>query len=243
MSPASDPIVRLNPGLDPRRIAPVFKSHGRAHIPQIFPAEVAERIHRALVEETPWGRVFGGAGRHHDFGPGGWEAVPADQRREVELAVQRAGQAGFAYFYENFPVADCHAAGRYLDSYLMRVYEFLNSAEFLEFARVVTGAPQIRLADAQATCYRPGDFLTQHDDHMPDKRRRAAYVFNFTRVWRADWGGQLQFLDADGHVAEAYTPAFNALNLLAVPQPHAVSYVAPLAVGARYSMTGWLRET
>jgi len=242
MTTVAEPVVRLNPALDPRRIAAVFKSHRRVHIPQVFPDEVAERIRRAMVEETPWGRVLGGTGRHHDFGPGGWQTIPADKQRELERAVQQMGQSGFAYFYDNFPVADFHAAGRHLDSYLMRVFEFLNSAPFLDFARIVIGAPLIRLADAQATCYRPGDFLTQHDDLVAEKKRRAAYVFNFTRPWCADWGGQLQFLDADGHVAEAYTPTFNALNLLAVPQPHSVSYVAPLASGARYSMTGWLRE-
>jgi hypothetical protein len=242
MQAPSDPIVRLSPGLDPRAIGTVFARHGRVHIPGIFPKDVAERIQRALVEETPWSRVVSGTNRHYDLGPGGWEAIPADKRHEIEQAVLVMGRAGFAYFYENFPIADLHAAGKHLDSYLMRVYEFLNSAEFLAFGRIVAGAPQIALVDAQATCYRPGDFLTQHDDLVPEKKRRAAYVFNFTRPWHADWGGQLQFLDADGHLAEGYTPAFNALNLLKVPQPHSVSYVTPLATGARYSITGWLRE-
>jgi Rps23 Pro-64 3,4-dihydroxylase Tpa1-like proline 4-hydroxylase len=242
MTTGTDPIVRLNPRLDPRHIAPVFKAHGRVHITRVFPDDVAERIRRAMVEETPWGRVLGGEGRHHDFGPDGWETIPADKRAELERAVQQMGCTGFAYFYDNFPVADFKAAGQHADSYLMRVFEFLNSEAFLSFARIVVGAPGIALADAQATCYRPGDFLTQHDDHAPEKKRRAAYILNFTRPWRADWGGLLQFLDGDGHVAEAYTPVFNALNLVRVPQPHSVSYVTPLAAGARYSMTGWLRE-
>jgi Rps23 Pro-64 3,4-dihydroxylase Tpa1-like proline 4-hydroxylase len=41
-------------------------------------------------------------------------------------------------------------------------------------------------------------------------------------------------------VTEAWVPRFNALNVFAVPQPHAVSIVAPFAVGARCSVTGWL---
>jgi len=242
MQASTDPIVRLHPSLDTQAIAAVFARHGRVHIPGIFPADVAERIHRALAEETPWSRVVSGTNRHHDFGAGVWEAIPADKRREIEQAVLQMGRTGFAYFYENFPITDLHAAGQNLDSYLMQVYEFLNSDEFLAFARRVVGAPQVAFADAQATCYRPGDFLTQHDDLVAEKKRRAAYVFSFTRPWRVDWGGQLQFLDADGHLAEGYTPAFNALNLLRVPQPHSVSYVTPLASGARYSITGWLRE-
>ncbi len=236
-----EPVVRLNPRIDPRAIAEVYARYGRVHIPGIFPGEVADRIHRAFVEETPWRRVIGGTTRHFDLGPDGWQAVPAEKRRETEQAVHALGRAGFAYFYENFPIEDLHQAGRHLDSYLMRVYEFLNTAEFLDFVRGVTGRSGIEFADAQATCYRIGDFLTAHDDHVAGKNRHAAYVFGFTRSWRADWGGLLQFFDADGHVAEAYTPAFNALNLLRVPQPHSVSYVSPLAAGARYSITGWLR--
>jgi Rps23 Pro-64 3,4-dihydroxylase Tpa1-like proline 4-hydroxylase len=212
------------------------------HIPSIFPPEVAARVYQAMVSETPWSRVVSGETRHFDLGPGAWEAVPAAKRKELEDAVHRKGRDGFAYFYDCFPLADLHEAGSHLDSYLMRVYEFINTEPFLEFARAVTGAATIAFADAQATCYRPGDFLTAHDDGIEGKRRRAAYVLNFTSVWSADWGGLLQFLDRDGHVAEAYTPAFNALNLVRVPQPHSVSYVNPLAAGARYSITGWLRE-
>lgn len=242
MTSAIDPDVQLNPRLDVRAIAAVYARCGRVHIPDVLTPAVAERIHRAMTEEVPWSRVISGTQRHFDFGPGGWEAIPAEKRQELERAVHLQGRTGFAYFYDNFPVADLHEAGRYADSYLMRVYEFLNSTVFLHFARQVTGAPAIARADAQATCYRPGDFLTRHDDLAPEKHRRAAYVFNITKAWRTDWGGLLQFLDADGHVAEAYTPAFNALNILRVPQPHAVSYVNPMAEGARYSITGWLRE-
>lgn len=239
---SADPAIRLNPDLDAAAIAGVYARHGRVHIPCLFPPEIAERVHRALTAETPWSRVVRGTTRHFDFVPGGWEALPQEKRDELARAVHAQGRTGFGYFYENFSIADHHEAGRHLDSFLMRVYEFLNSAPFLDFARRVTGAASIAFADAQATCYRVGDFLTAHDDAVEGKRRKAAYVLNFTPAWRVDWGGLLQFLDRDGHVAEAYTPAFNALNLLRVPQPHAVSYVNPLAGGARYSITGWLRE-
>jgi len=56
------------------------------------------------------------------------------------------------------------------------------------------------------------------------------------------WGGILQFIAEDGHLAEGYAPSFNALNLFNVPQLHAVSYVAPFAQAGRFSVNGWLRE-
>jgi 2OG-Fe(II) oxygenase superfamily len=90
--------------------------------------------------------------------------------------------------------------------------------------------------------YAATHFLTAHDDRDESKGRVAAYVLNLTPRWSSDWDGLLQFLDADGHVAEAYTPAFNALNVFRVPQPHSVSFVAPFAGQPRLSITGWFRR-
>ena len=84
--------------------------------------------------------------------------------------------------------------------------------------------------------------LTAHDDVAPGKHRLYAYVLNLTARWRADWGGILMFLDEEDHVAEGYTPAFNALNIFRVPQRHAVSMVAPFAGEPRISITGWIRS-
>ena len=106
----------------------------------------------------------------------------------------------------------------------------------------LTGDPRCAYADAQATRYRPGDFLTAHDDDVAGKKRLYAFVLNFTPAWRPDWGGLLAFHDADGHVSEAYTPTFNALNIFRVPQQHAVTQVASFAGAERLSITGWIRE-
>ena len=69
-----------------------------------------------------------------------------------------------------------------------------------------------------------------------------AYVLNMTPQWRWDWGGALLFSDRPGHVSEGYLPAFNALNIFAVPQPHLVEFVSPFAGAQRYSITGWFRS-
>lgn len=85
------------------------------------------------------------------------------------------------------------------------------------------------------------DGVSDRDDQVAGKERLFAYVLNFTPSWRADWGGLLAFLAPDGHVSEAYTPVFNALNIIRVPQPHAVTQVASFAGGDRLSITGWIR--
>ena len=66
---------------------------------------------------------------------------------------------------------------------------------------------------------------------------------NFTAGdWRPEWGGYLQFFDDEGDVVQAFRPRFNSLNLFAVPQPHAVSFVPPFAPLGRYAITGWFRD-
>ena len=67
-------------------------------------------------------------------------------------------------------------------------------------------------------------------------------VFNFTPKWKLDWGGILQFPGKDGNVECGLVPAFNALNMLAIPQDHAVSYVSPFAPEIRYTITCFARE-
>ena len=118
---------------------------------------------------------------------------------------------------------------------------FLNGERFLTFARNLTGFQDIAFADAQATLYGPGHFLTLHDDAVEGKNRRAAYVLNLTENWREDWGGYLNFFDKVGNIEAAYKPAFNALNIFAVPAAHSVGLVAPFAGALRCSITGWLR--
>jgi Rps23 Pro-64 3,4-dihydroxylase Tpa1-like proline 4-hydroxylase len=117
----------------------------------------------------------------------------------------------------------------------------MSSGDVRDFLRVVTGAEDIQYADAQATAYSPGDFLTGHDDAVTGKSRRAAYVFGLTPMWRLEWGGLLLFHGSDGNVERGLVPAFNSLNLFAVPRMHSVSEVTRAAAYRRYSITGWLR--
>ncbi len=235
------PSVELAAHIDVAHIAQVYARVGRVHITPALSRECAERAYRSLVEEVPWQLHLNDGEKAYDIAQEQVRLLPEATRVLLHERVQANAQRGFQYVFDSFPLSDAHALGRNLDLYAMRIFEFLNSPEFLAFAREVTGNAAIALADAQATLYRPGHFLTQHDDLANGVERIAAYVLNLTPEWRADWGGVLNFLDPDGHVAEGYTPAFNALNIFKVPQPHSVSYVAPFARSGRYSITGWLR--
>ena len=228
-------------GLDPAQVAAVLKRFGRVHLPDVLPDATARALHGSLERETPWRR-------HLCAGEGG-VALPMDAfeaqgeawRRDVHAAVKTAAAAGFSYLFDNYPLAEELEKGTRLGILVEQVYDAFNSPTGLQWLRAVTGDPRVAYVDAQATRFLAGHFLTQHDDGVAGKDRLFAYVLNLTPVWRADWGGLLLFTDVDGHVAEGYTPAFNALNLLRVPQKHLVSEVASYAPVPRLSITGWIR--
>lgn len=231
----------LSASLQPDELARQFGEHGFVHVPRVLPDENARRVHRSLLEATPWNLVFNDRDRHIDLEPAQVAAMSPDQARQLQQAIYAQARDGFQYCYDNYSIYDNWKAGRNSGHPLHAFYEWINGEEFLDFARHVTGFADITFVDAQATRYRPGHFLTCHDDTQEGKRRRAAYIFNFTPDWPPDWGGYLQLLDDDDHVRRGLKPTFNALNIIAIPQRHNVGIVAPFAGGMRLSVTGWLR--
>jgi SM-20-related protein len=233
----TDPV--LNPALKAEGFAEAFARDRRVHVPGILTADSAVRVHRCLAQETEFATVSRSSG--YERVRSGAVLSPAQEAEMMNKAYQ-AARDDFHYLYDNHPMS--HEGEPYPDPshYLAAITRFLNSRPVLDFARAVTGSSAIHFAEAQATRYRAGHFLNVHDDTFDAKKRVAAYVLNMTPNWRLDWGGALLFLDWHGQIAEGYAPAFNALNILAVPQPHMVGFVAPFAGAARYSVTGWFRS-
>jgi Rps23 Pro-64 3,4-dihydroxylase Tpa1-like proline 4-hydroxylase len=145
------------------------------------------------------------------------------------------GRFGFQFRYDVIRLNEKSAG------LLAEFRDFMSSPDVVQVMRQIVGAGDIAFADAHASRYQPGHFLTTHDDHLDTMGRRAAYVMNLTPKWRPDWGGLLQFFDRRGDVVRAFTPGYNLLNLFRVPQAHNVSWVTPLAAAPRYAVTGWLR--
>lgn len=233
----------IDPSLDWEAIRQEYQHRGRVEIRGFLRAELAEQLHAALDHEVPWGIAHNldGQARVVAAAPG----QPADTAALEPLRQQLLEQSrqAFRFWYGSYQLIEAYLERRTPSPLLNRWVETLNSPEFLRPFRRLTGHDDIRKADSQATCYRPGHFLQCHDDSgaPTGQVRRAAYVLSLTRRWRADWGGQLQFLDPQGGVEQTLLPRFNSLFLFRTPQPHLVSSVAPYAEEPRYSLTGWLR--
>lgn len=234
--------IGIDPGLKPSSMAVAFEKTGRIHIPGFLRPAGAQQLHAALVRETDWLCSTMGDGQTVDVSVDMLNTMdPARAMRFLALAHAEARE-GFHYMFDTIRISDRVEKGQPLAPALGAAYAFLNSPVFLDFVRALTGDPRPTHTDAQATRYEQGHYLNEHDDKKPEAGRLYAYVLNLTPRWRTDWGGLLTFSDDDGHLNQAYRPAWNALNLFRVPQKHAVSCVTPFAGAPRLSITGWVRE-
>lgn len=232
----------LSPALDPAGFAPALAARGRLQIPGVLEETAADALHECLARHVPWALAFIEGGAPRTLPAEALRALGPAERTALVRKVHAEAFGGYQFMYHSYMMVPAYLAGRDPELPLHHVLETLNSEPFLRFARALTGVPELRRADAQATCYLPGDFLKRHTDADSTEGRRFAYVINLTRDWQADWGGQLQFLDDEGAVLESFLPRWNTLSIFRVPAPHCVSFVAPYARAPRLSITGWLLD-
>jgi SM-20-related protein len=232
----------LNPALDADALCAAYQRARRLQIQDVLLPDVAERTFMCLTEETPWGLCYNEGQTPVELTPEKLRGLPAEEAARISAgAIERAGQ-GIQYLYRYYPIVTNAREGRDKGLYLHDVLKALNTEEVLSFARRVTGIPSLIKASGQATYYAPGHFLTRHDDGM--SHRKVAYVLGFTKGWRSDWGGLLQFSNEENTaVTDVFLPRFNALSLFTVPQHHAVTFVAPFASTGRFSITGWFHDS
>lgn len=236
---AARPALRIRADLDPAPFAATFAREGVVQIPVFLEPEDGQAA-AALLEGVP-----------------AWAIVAPDETNETlvitDEAIRRFGDAavrqflqsalkrasrGFSFIHLSYALQDEY--GRDPSAPIHRLTELVQSRPFLDFGAAVIGAEHVAGVRAQASNYRPGDFLTVHDDKHGRDTRLAAFTLGVTREWRPDWGGQLLFHDANGEIERGFMPGFNVLTLFKVPRSHSVAPVAAYAAAKRLSVTGWL---
>jgi SM-20-related protein len=236
-------VFALNQELDLDALRGAFAREGRIQVVDFLRHDTAMALLRALVESRAWRLAVNSGQQTNDHDPAEVEAWPAERRAALERQVVEGGRNGFQFRYDTIrlPEYGATAGGGEAPPAVRDFVDFLSGGPALDFLRALTGMDDIAFADGHATRYRPGHFLTAHDDLNQGMGRRAAYVMNVTPQWRPDWGGILQFYDERGNVERGFIPAFNVLNVFRVPQPHSVTWVTPFAGAPRHAVTGWLR--
>lgn len=230
----------LNPALDLDDLGRRYAENSRVQIEDALRTEVADLLHAELCHHTPWSLAWRSRSGHEKTPLAAWEAMSHEQRRRWQTEFDELARSGFQFSYLSYMMITGYMNREAPDSPLHRVVELLNRGDWLAPMRKIISDRRPIRTNCQATRYRPGDFLSVHNDFSSEETRYAAYVINLGRDWKADQGGLLQFLDDAGNVDQTMVPHFNTISLFRAPQLHCVSPVARHATGTRLAITGWL---
>ena len=116
-----------------------------------------------------------------DLAPEIVTALDDGKGAELVAGVHNAARDGFQFMFDSLIVSDDADARKARGLLVDRLIEALNHPQSLETFREITGEPNIRSVNGQATRYLPGHFLTSHDDGIGGEGRVAAYVINLTQ--------------------------------------------------------------
>lgn len=231
---------RLAEGLDPHPLSEIFARNRRMQIDGFLDGEDAVGLLRFLATSPDWVLTLNQGEKIYDYSREAFARLTPGQRAALSRDVALGGRQGFQYCYDTIRLP---ARGEPRPETPLADFErFMSSGATLDFVRTVTGIADMDFADAHASRYGPGHFLSTHDDRSDDMGRRVAYVMNLSPDWRPDWGGMLVFYDERGNITRGFRPGFNILNIFTVPQAHSVTWVTPLAARPRLAITGWFRS-
>ncbi len=221
----------------------MYCRHGRVTIRPFIADAEAEQLGQDLLRRKDWRvRMKGEGPRTYEFAREDLEQWEPAKLEALRRLVAPSGEETFSYVYERIVIRDEENRPCEKGTPLAEFAAFMSSQPVLDLIARITGEDRIEFADAFASRYTKGDYLTIHQDGS-DSNRRVAYVFGLSTGWRPEWGGLLLFHDDEGNVGRGICPQFNTLTLFAVPQKHSVTLVAPFAPTARLSVAGWFRSS
>jgi hypothetical protein len=234
-----EPVERFIPRISASVVAEAsaaLRDEGWTRIADFLPGTSAQTLH-SWLDSADWQKAVTFGEQVADLDLGGASALDEAKQALLLAAAHRRAVDGFQFAYDNIRVSDDPTERQARDWPIDRVLEAWNSDEGLELFRALAGELGITSIDGRATRYRPGDFLTRHNDQVG--KRHTAYVLGLSPEWRPDWGGLLLLHDLAGATSQALHPRFNTMTLFRVPRDHSVSLVAPFAPVPRYAFTGW----
>ncbi|MFQ3243829.1 MAG: SM-20-related protein [Arenicella sp.] len=243
--------ISINPELDFEALKIQFEADKKLRINAFLKPDSARYISQKLINSTPWHLVHSDTdGLPVRYNAEEYAQLNQQQMDRIDNQLHKLAADHYQYKYKFFPIIDAIKAGTLApSSMLYEVGNFVNSTEFIAFARAITGVDSLVKMDPQASLYESGDFLTMHDDSSYQRSandqstRRFAVVLGFTEKWSSNWGGQTSFYSEPNAIESiSWNPGFNVLTIFQVPVQHSVNYVTPFAPSGRYSITGWLRD-
>lgn len=227
--------IELNPIHTLSDYTEQYAADKRLRVFDIFTPKTAGDIAAHIHQDLAYKNAYVDDGVYKLISNEELKALGTQKQQALTKKIYKQASEGVGFLYAKSDIYD-----KPTDFTLsQQVWQWLNSESVLAGIRAMTGHEDINGANAQATRYYPGHFLTRHNDVNDKDNRKVAYVLNFTPNWHPDWGGLLQFYHDNGNPKDTWVPIFNSMALFDVAHPHAVSYIAPFAGNPRISITGW----
>lgn len=229
--------VSFNPQLNINHISHDYALDNRTRIQDVLTDDKARELANALAGVT-YDNAYMQNGKNITTSVEQLKTLSSQEQQRLMHGIYSEASQGVGFYYGRHMLTPTTP-----NQVLQQAIDFLNADATLATIREITGIHDIQSASAQATRYVPGNFLTRHNDLNEGDKRRVAYVLNLTEEWHPDWGGLLQFYQADGTPRDAWAPKFNTLSLFDVTHVHAVTFVTPFAAKPRLAITGWFKAT
>lgn len=234
----------INPNLDKESILEEFKTNRVVVIEDYLRDDAAERIHQYLTEDMPtdWWRVSTAPKLN---GEDGFDIVPNSDEFEQQIkqnyihSLNAFKNGQFSYCFHRTVKDHSDECG----CFECNLRQWLVSDENISFLNQVIDVPVTTTDEVFAAVYLPGDFLSPHVD---SPNGSVGFVYQLTKNWKAQFGGNLHFLDNEtSEVERVEVPTFNTLTLFDLPKGvgklHYVSHVSPGVEELRLTYTGWYK--
>ncbi len=229
----------LNMNQDFSKYAYQLQTQGRVQIPSYLDENLAEHLYHCLHKDVPWDLAFRDEEVDRVFSSAELQSLDSDALVEIKNQLKALEPKKYSYHYHTYMMVTAYLERRNPNLFLNTFLEMLNSPNYINFIRQLTGQNNINKINAQATKYVDGDFLRAHNDLNSTEGREFAYVINLTKDWKDGFGGKLTFLDEENQKEGDFFPSFNSLSIFKVPKMHKVSKVKGTDK-SRYAITGWL---
>jgi len=165
-------MLHLAEGLDAKRLATAYRTHGRLQIRDFLAEPGAAALHRELADSQHWRLTVNRGEVIYDFHPDEVAAWPARKAELLDQAVVMGGRSGFQFRYEVIRI------GKAPSPLLAAFADFMSSPGMVRFMRVLTGEQGIDFADAHGLAIgdRPARLLAVAGVHDLERFGRCPHL-------------------------------------------------------------------
>lgn len=233
---------KLNDALDLKALAKHYKEHGWVHIPNFLDPEQAEAVYRSIFDDVKWWYVFMLNGERRWLTGQEYEALPRRQKTEALQSIYAAGRDGHSYFHLAYPMKESRELKWDPEMFLQDYFDYLDGDDFAAFINSITGKKDAKNLSCEATWFRRDYFRTSYTNLDDSEKATVGFLIDFTKDWKADWGGLTHIHDKDGNLEKAIVPSFNSITIMKADVVRSKTYQASYCGEFNLGINGYFQK-